>query len=269
MRVPVSPEEEAEAEASMQSTRPFSVLTQMSPVPTHAPEAVAAATATSTSKRPKKEWQIPKLLFKCKDVAHPGAAVYFAHSNTASLLRDAVVGVLESLYTFDTAPNTQRSVTLILRDMDGVAYTTSSDLDVDHKEIHVSLKYLSTLSPTIAASEILGVIRHEMVHCFQYNAHNTCPGGLIEGIADWVRLKAGFTPPHWRRGGKHWDDGYQNTAYFLEWLEQRFGEGTVARVNGLLGNGKYKVGMWEEVCSGCGVESLWEEYRKLYGIGGP
>lgn len=106
MRVPVPPEEEAEAEASMQSTRPFSVLTQMSPVPTHAPEVVAAATTTSTSKRPKKEWQIPKLLFKCKDVAHPGAAVYFAHSNTASLLRDAVVGVLESLYTFDTAPNT-------------------------------------------------------------------------------------------------------------------------------------------------------------------
>lgn len=104
MRVPVAPEEEAEAEASMQSTRPFSVLTEMSPVPTHAPEAVA--TATPTSKHPKKEWQIPKLLFKCKDVTHPGAAIYFAHSNTATLLRDAVVGVLESLYTYDTTPNT-------------------------------------------------------------------------------------------------------------------------------------------------------------------
>lgn len=40
---------------------------------------------------------------------------------------------------------------------------------------------------------------HEMVHCWQRNAHGTAPGGLIEGIADWVRLKAGLVPPHWKR----------------------------------------------------------------------
>lgn len=153
--------------------------------------------------------------------------------------------------------------------MDGVAYTTSTELDSDHKEIHFSLRYLSGLSPALASAEILGVVRHEMVHCFQHNARGTCPGGLVEGIADWVRLRAGFSPPHWRRGGKRWDDGYQNTAYFLEWLEQRFGEGTVRRVNSLLGRGKYREGMWEEVCSGCGVEALWREYRELYGIGEP
>lgn len=64
--------------------------------------------------------------------------------------------------------------------MPGVAHTCGSD---QHKEIHFSLDYIKPLSPAIAPSEIEGVIVHEVVHCFQYNARNTCPGGLIEGIA--------------------------------------------------------------------------------------
>jgi hypothetical protein len=29
----------------------------------------------------------------------------------------------------------------------------------------------------------MGVLVHEIVHCYQYDAKGTCPGGLIEGIA--------------------------------------------------------------------------------------
>ena len=29
---------------------------------------------------------------------------------------------------------------------------------------------------------------------------------------DWVRLRAGYQPPHWRRGGTRWDEGYQTTV---------------------------------------------------------
>ncbi len=35
-----------------------------------------------------------------------------------------------------------RSVTVVLRDMGGVAYTTGTELDNDHKEIHFSLGYI-------------------------------------------------------------------------------------------------------------------------------
>lgn len=31
--------------------------------------------------------------------------------------------------------------------------------------------------------EFRGVLTHEVVHCFQYNARGTAPGGLIEGVA--------------------------------------------------------------------------------------
>ena len=163
--------------------------------------------STSHSQGNTKSWRVPRLLLKVRDVSHEGAIRYFEATNTHQLLTKAVIGVLSTLYTHGTAPLTQRSVTLILRRMDGVAYTTGSDLDNDHKEIHISLEYLSRIPEALIKEEIEGVVRHEMVHCWQYDGQGTAPGGLIEGIADWVRLKAGFCPPHWKRGGDKWDDG--------------------------------------------------------------
>ena len=75
-----------------------------------------------------------------------------------------------------------RSVTLHLDDMDGVAYTKGSELDDDHKEIHLSVRHVVNSKQRVK-EEIMGVLVHEMVHCFQCNGKGTCPGGLIEGIA--------------------------------------------------------------------------------------
>src|SRR5205814_7754400 len=125
-----------------------------------------------------------------------------------------------------------RSVTLILRSMPGVAYTTGIDLDDDHKEIHFSTDYIARVSKDRKEAEILGVLRHEMVHCFQYNGFGTAPGGLIEGIADWVRLKGDLIPPHWSESGEgRWNAGYQHTGYFLEYLERKYYHGIVRKLN--------------------------------------
>lgn len=63
--------------------------------------------------------------------------------------------------------------------MEGVAYTCGSQ---KQKEIHFSLDYIKK-STKRARDEIMGVLVHEVVHCYQYDACTTCPGGLIEGIA--------------------------------------------------------------------------------------
>lgn len=158
------------------------------------------------------------------------------------------------------------------------------------------------------------MLTHELVHCYQWDAEGTCPGGLIEGVADWVRLNCDLSPPHWKKevdGGmlsfiiyfrfyfhfhsvrftvyshlvpvflpfsplqelchRHhslttpirvfspdWDRGYQHTAYFLQYLEQRFGEGTVRRLNDKLRGSKYK-------CETFWPELLGESVEKLYG----
>jgi len=156
-------------------------------------------------------------------------------------------------------------VTLVLEEMGGVAYTKGIELDDDHKEIHFSLNYIHQRAEAVKAeSELDGVLVHEMVHCWQHNAKGTCPGGLVEGIADFVRLKAGLSPTHWKRPAKRghkWDNGYQITAYFLEWLEEKEGEGAVRRINAKLRDEKYEEQAFWEKLFGKGVGELWEEYQ--------
>lgn len=92
-----------------------------------------------------------------------------------------------------------------------------------------------------------------------------------------MRLKAGLAPPHWKRDEKvdKWDEGYQRTAYFLEWLEEEHGAGTVARINEGLREREYKEDeFWEGIFGeGKDVQVLFKEYRdslkaKEEGVGG-
>ncbi|KAK3353134.1 peptidase of plants and bacteria-domain-containing protein [Lasiosphaeria hispida] len=207
----------------------------------------------------------PKLRFEIRDVCHPGAAKFLGAVNIGSIFSVAVANVQRCLYRSPGDPHTHvpptRSVTLILRDMGGVAYTTGTDLDSDHKEIHFSLSYINGIPAPRLTAEITGVLTHELVHCYQWDALNSCPGGLVEGIADWVRLNCDLSPPHWKReidGG--WDRGYQHTAYFLQYLVDRFGEGTVREINEKLRRRRYEAKpFWTELL-GRPVEQLWSDY---------
>lgn len=259
----------------------------------------AAAAAGGTSKSKDRDFNLPKLRLRIDDISHPGAAIFLENYNASKDLEHCVRSVVRQLYSEPGKPSSSssspvpvaphlhvpptRSVTLILRDMPGVAYTTGSDLDSDHKEIHFSLGYIQGISQPSAGSssspstrrhdEIMGVVTHELVHCYQYNARGSCPGGLIEGVADWVRLQCQLAPPHWKRGegvgdgdGKdkgQWDAGYQRTAFFLEYLAGRFGADTVRKLNEKLRTTrKYEdKPFWTELL-GRPVEQLWEDYRK-------
>lgn len=217
---------------------------------------------------PKPTFPSSKLRFECRDLNHSGAATFFAHNNPAHSLSCAADSVLSTLYaptkTNENIPST-RSITLVLRSMGGVAYTTGTELDDEHKEIHFSLEYIDGISsrtPGRDAHEIQGVLVHEMVHAWQWNAIGTAPGGLIEGIADFVRLKAGLSPPHWRKeAGEKWDAGYQYTGYFLEWIEDKWGEGSVRKINATLKGEKYEEDVFWDKLFGEKVQDLWEKYK--------
>jgi hypothetical protein len=57
-----------------------------------------------------------------------------------------------------------------------------------------------------------------------------------------------------------WDRGYQHTAYFLDYLEERFGEGTVRRLNEKLRRHEYKdKSFWSELL-GQSVDELYGDY---------
>ncbi|CAG8953941.1 hypothetical protein HYFRA_00010902 [Hymenoscyphus fraxineus] len=249
------------------------------PSETPAPPPTGATTeATPPSPNPSSPTQslstttfpLPKLRLEIRDLNHKGTPIFLTAIPPSTALQKSVQDVLKLLYISPTTKTTTvpptRSVTLILRSMPGVAYTTGTELDPEHKEIHFSLDYIqNSIPPSRREEEIMGVLTHEMVHCYQYDAFGTCAGGLIEGVADWVRLHAGLSPPHWKKeaSGK-WDAGYQHTGYFLEYLERRFGKGLVRRLNEKLRIEKYQEKrFWTELC-GRPVELLWADYRKSF-----
>lgn len=221
------------------------------------------APSVSTLPIRKHRFETPKLRLHLDDLGHDGSSIFLSNIKGNEDLDTQVQNVLNLLYTKECKRPGTRSITMVLRPMDGVAYTTGTDLDPDHKEIHFNLKYINHIKSG-HRDEILGVICHELVHCFQWAASGTCPGGLIEGIADWVRLRAGLAAKHWKQeaDGK-WDGGYQHTGYFLDYLEQRFGDGTVRKINGCLNVDKYdEKKLFGDCCHGHGVEDLWKDYKE-------
>ncbi|KAB8232641.1 basic secretory family protein [Aspergillus alliaceus] len=257
----------------------------------------------------------PKLRLQIHDLRHSGSNVFTSLvPDLASTVDSALAAIIKHLYnppgppkhdetctatiskapipTFTPSVPPTRSITVFLRDIGGVAYTTGTELDDDHKEIHVSLQYILTATKLQdPRAEILGVLTHELVHCYQHttpmqggDAVLRPPAGLIEGIADFVRLKAGFVPSHWKRPSsakeraEKWDQGYQHTAFFLEWLEDlRIGRGAVGKLNDQLLRVGYvgedvkledetlelgHTSFWKGLF-GSGVKELWDEYGEF------
>ncbi|KAJ5975782.1 hypothetical protein N7481_009489 [Penicillium waksmanii] len=260
----------------------------------------------------------PKLRLHAEELRHPSSVSFFTLvPDVNSKLDTALDNIIRYLYTspatksediersnkriwpsFNPSVPPTRSVTLFLRDFSGVAYTTGTELDNDHKEIHLSLPYIkhcTTLADPVR--ELTGVLTHELVHCYQHTAPPKTddepetkiphpPGGLIEGIADFVRLKAHLDPPHWKKPqsaserASKWDAGYQHTAYFLAWIEDVWvGEGAIGMLNdrllrvGYVGEDKEKslageIGFWRGLF-GMEVAELWGKYGQfLDGDGG-
>ncbi|KAL8290081.1 hypothetical protein RQP46_003020 [Phenoliferia psychrophenolica] len=243
---------------------------------------------------PEREWTTPPLHLRCLDLEHPGVARFFAAlPDPYKVLSSSCTTVLSLLYpptlspdsptssSFEAddsdasiapllprpAPPKIRSVTFHLRAFDGVAHTNGSELDDAHKEIHISTNYLARIGgdPLQIRKEIVGVVVHELVHVFQWNGNGSCDGGVIEGVADWVRLGAGFGAPHWREeGGSDWKAGYATTAYFLVWLSRTLAIPLlVPELNIALRSHSYRDGkLLEKLLGGKDPQVLWKQYKK-------
>ncbi|PIA27052.1 hypothetical protein AQUCO_08300026v1 [Aquilegia coerulea] len=146
-------------------------------------------------------------------------------------------------------------VSMFVNDMDGVAYASNN-------EIHVSARYIASYTGNVK-TEITGVLYHEATHIWQWNGMGQAPGGLIEGIADYVRLKAGYAPSHWVKqgGGAKWDQGYDVTARFLEYCGS-LRVGFVAELNAKMRTG-YNNNFFVDLL-GKTVDQLWSDYKAKY-----
>ncbi|KAI9930714.1 hypothetical protein AWENTII_007305 [Aspergillus wentii] len=207
----------------------------------------------------------PVFALHLKDWSLPGAHRILQVIHNVEILQEAATFILDNLFNDEIPPPEVQSITIIvttddfLRSIGAAAFHSSSDLDPTRRTIEISETWLSSLSPERLAAELLGVLRHELVHCFQPEPPTQTPSGLVEGIADWVRLISGLRPPHWEARKTSWDAGYDTTAYFLAYLEEEYGRGTVAAINNKAFCVDYSPAIWKELL-GKDVDMLWDEY---------
>ncbi|KAE9447166.1 hypothetical protein C3L33_20958, partial [Rhododendron williamsianum] len=97
-------------------------------------------------------------------------------------------------------------------------------------KIRVNADYIQGFSSDVR-KEITRILYHEVVHSWQWNGKGQAPVDLIKGIADFVRMKAGYAG-NWRqlRSGNKWDESYDITAWFLDYCNG-LRNGFVAELN--------------------------------------
>ncbi|SMC22364.1 Cysteine-rich secretory protein family protein [Andreprevotia lacus DSM 23236] len=109
------------------------------------------------------------------------------------------------------------TIFLTIKAMDGVAYTAGSQITLSSTYVHDK-----------SLQEMLGVLAHEITHIYQQNdsdaQHVDGFGGIIEGVADYVRYKTGYKTLANRHAGGSWKDGYDTTAFFIDWLNQNYAD---------------------------------------------
>ena len=156
-------------------------------------------------------------------------------------------------------------LTLFVKDMDGVAHTNVGSEPYSY-EIHLSVKYISSFLSKhgLAESkkELYGVLLHEMVHVVQSNGYDTLHGALVEGIADYFRLVAGYESVNWAgkpNKSKKWQDGYADCAYFLKWIVDTKVPGFVHTLNASLYDEMYSSALWIRL-AGADIEKMFKEY---------
>ena len=234
----------------------------------HSPSTADTAANTLNVRENDDDTCAPLILLEIRNLSSSGSRRFLHCIDASTILSDAIRTVQQILTPNGESTPGVRSVTLILQDFDGVAHTTGKDIDFEHKELHFSTSYIESLPADVERIrlEITGVLVHEMVHVLQWNGQHRCNGGLIEGIADWVRLKAGLAPPHWKQRCEdcEWDSGYEVTGYFLEWLNERFGKDTVVNMNQRLREEYDEDKFWKGFRGAEDVEHLWKNYALAF-----
>lgn len=183
-------------------------------------------------------------------------------------LQDAICTMCSILYRSpDDLPRTHETINFIIDNHDGVAYAGGNS-------IHLSTGHIQNYGdPASAYVEFKGVMVHESTHLYQVNGGDS-DGALIEGIADFVRVRAGYYGPGRCGGGDTWDGAYTISGCFFSWLagpceyhEQYHAQSDLDigyRINLIISEGKTAVQQQIEDTFGVGVQELWTSYKADY-----
>lgn len=169
------------------------------------------------------------ILFSLTYPHHSEPTAFFFHClpDPIGFLHHCIPQIMS--YLSPTFPNPPRyrnqSISLVLDPTyDGLACTSGG-------KIQVSVQWLANVQKSVsegreiedATKEFKGVLLHELTHALQHDGYGSTPSWFTESIADWIRLKNGLGPRHWKKCGegkrdKGYETGYDVGAWFFDYL---------------------------------------------------
>jgi hypothetical protein len=163
----------------------------------------------------------------------------------------------------DPAEVTRNPSTIRLRvyDFDGVANAGGENINLSSR--HVA----NYRDPDDALFEFIGVLLHEATHLYQFDGGS---GALVEGMADFVRIRAGHHRMNRRGPGGAWTDPYTTSGFFFSWLAGPGGLQKDGRpeadpdigwaINQAMRGDDFDPRVFEDRL-GENVDALWQEYQ--------
>ncbi|ALO44277.1 basic secretory protein-like protein [Pseudoalteromonas phenolica] len=218
--------------------------------------------------RPWAGLQLPKVVVKLEDTESAGAKrLIKLLPNIEQAINEVTRDLVPMLYNNFTEVPEFEQVTFRLKWMDTLAYRAG---DYSNMEIAFSSKYitekLADQPDEQVTYELLGVLWHELTHGYQLFPQSATgtpeeTHAFIEGVADLIRINAGFHKTRSPEPSDTWLGGYTNTGFFLSWLSKRY-EAFEHQFNATateLPDWTFAAAI--EYVTGEKVEKLWQEYQ--------
>ena len=152
----------------------------------------------------------PQVTFDNDEASGDGAMFDEVIDDPIATMKDIACQVCTILYRDpDEVKRNPASIRLHIHDFDGVANAGGGT-------INFSTRHIANYDePEDALFEFLGVLIHETTHLYQ---HDDGGGALVEGMADFVRIRAGHHRMNRRNVGGAWTDAYTTSGFFFSWL---------------------------------------------------
>ncbi|WP_164977411.1 basic secretory protein-like protein [Ancylomarina salipaludis] len=175
-------------------------------------------------------FQFPNIHFTNKTINGNGSLYADLIPNEQEFIKKVCLQVCVELFKSVDEVNTITDITYTVEDTDVLSAKggTPPHINISFSSSYLMQKKNEGLSDEELIKEIEGVLVHEITHGYQYEpkgAGNYAQGtdffGFIEGIADYVRYVEGFTPTSRRSTGGNWKDGYNTSAFFIDWLHTK------------------------------------------------
>ena len=218
--------------------------------------------------RPWAGLQLPKVVVKLEDTESAGAKrLIKLLPNIEQAINEVTRDLVPMLYNNFTEVPEFEQVTFRLKWMDTLAYRAG---DYSNMEIAFSSKYiterLADKPDEQVTYELLGVLWHELTHGYQLFPQSATgtpeeTHAFIEGVADLIRINAGYHKTREPQPSDTWLGGYTNTGFFLSWLSKRY-ESFEHQFNATateLPDWTFAAAI--EYVTGEKVEKLWQEYQ--------